>query len=109
VAWFHDPAVVRREHPPNSVRVPEAAALYPRLKGARGACAEGGAVTRVLIRLDDEVTDELLSAFPQLTVSLRRTQTTLTGDIADQEELQGVLNFLSSLGITIVDVVTIPD
>ena len=66
-------------------------------------------MTRVLIRLDDEVTDELLSAFPQLTASLRRTQTTLTGDIADQEELQGVLNFLSSLGITIVDVVTIPD
>ena len=66
-------------------------------------------MTRVLIRLDDEVTDELLSAFPQLTASLHRTQTTLTGDIADQEELQGVLNFLSSLGITIVDVVTIPD
>jgi len=66
-------------------------------------------VTKVLIRLDDEVTDELLSAFPQLTRSVRRTQTTLTGDIADQEELQGVLNFLSSLGITIVDVVTIPD
>jgi hypothetical protein len=66
-------------------------------------------VTKVLIRLDDEVTEELLSAFPQLTQSVRRTQTTLTGDIADQEELQGVLNFLSSLGITIVDVVTIPD
>lgn len=66
-------------------------------------------VTRVLIRLDDEVTDELMSAFPQLTTTVQPAQTTLRGDIADQEELQGVLNFLSSMGITIVDVVTIPD
>jgi hypothetical protein len=27
----------------------------------------------------------------------------------DQEELQGVLNLLSSLGISVVEVVTIPD
>jgi hypothetical protein len=66
-------------------------------------------VTRILIRLDDEVTDELLTAFPQLTASVRRAQTTLTGDVVDQAELQGVLNFLNSMGITIVDVVTIPD
>jgi hypothetical protein len=66
-------------------------------------------MTRVRIRLDDEVTEELLSAFPQLTSTVQRTQTTLMGDVVDQEELQGVLNFLSSMGITIVDVVTIPD
>ena len=66
-------------------------------------------VTRVLIRLDDELTDEMMSAFPQLTPTVQRTQTTLRGDVADQEELQGVLNFLSSMGVTIVDVVTIPD
>jgi hypothetical protein len=65
-------------------------------------------MTRVRIRLDDSVTDELLTAFPRLT-SIQRIQTTLTGDVVDQQELQGVLNFLSSLGITIVDVVTIPD
>ena len=39
----------------------------------------------------------------------KRTQTTLTGDVADQEELQGVLNHLSMMGITIIDVITIPD
>jgi hypothetical protein len=66
-------------------------------------------VTRVLIRLDDELTDEMMSAFPQLTPAVQRTQTTLRGDVVDQEELQGVLNFLSSMGVTIVDVVTIPD
>ena len=65
-------------------------------------------MTRVRIRLDDEVSDELLTAFPQLP-PVQRTQTTLTGDLVDQQELQGVLNFLSSLGITIVDVVTISD
>jgi antitoxin component of RelBE/YafQ-DinJ toxin-antitoxin module len=66
-------------------------------------------MTRVRIRVDDEVTDELLSAFPQLSPTVQRAQTTLTGDVADQEELQGVLNFLNSMGVTIVDVVTIPD
>jgi hypothetical protein len=40
---------------------------------------------------------------------VRRAQTTLTGDVVDQEELQGVLNYLSQMGLSIVDVVTIPD
>jgi len=66
-------------------------------------------MTRVLIRLDAELTDEMLGAFPQLSTSTRRTQTTLTGEVVDQEELQGVLNFLNSMGIPILDVVTIPD
>jgi hypothetical protein len=66
-------------------------------------------VTRVRIRLDDEVTDALLSAFPQLSSTVQRTQTTLTGSVLDQQELQGVLNYLSSMGITILDVVTIPE
>ena len=66
-------------------------------------------MTRVLIRLDEQVTDEFLSAFPRLTPSVQQVQTTLTGDVVDQEELQGVLNHLSSLGAQILDVVTIPD
>ncbi len=66
-------------------------------------------MTRVLIRLDEQVNDEFLSAFPQLTPSVQQVHTTLTGDVVDQEELQGVLNYLSSLGARIVDVVTIPD
>ncbi len=66
-------------------------------------------MTRVRISLDADVTDELLSAFPQLTTTGKRTQTTLTGDVVDQEELQGVLNHLSLMGLTIIDVVTIPD
>ena len=66
-------------------------------------------MTRVMIRVDDEVSDELLSAFPQLVPTVTRTQTTLTGDVVDQEELQGVINHLASMGITIVEVLTIPE
>lgn len=66
-------------------------------------------MTRVLIRLDDEVTEEVLSAFPQFTSTPRRVQTTFTGEVIDQEELQGVLNYLNLLGIPIADVLTIPD
>lgn len=66
-------------------------------------------MTRVMIRVAEEVSDELLSAFPQLVPSVTRTQTTLTGQVVDQEELQGVINHLASMGVTIVDVLTIPE
>lgn len=61
-----------------------------------------------MIRVDDEVSDELLSAFPHLVSTVSRPQTTLTGTVVDQEELQGVINYLASMGVTIVDVLTIP-
>lgn len=66
-------------------------------------------MTKVRIRVDDELSDELLTAFPHLVPTVSRTQTTLSGDVVDQEELQGVINFLASMGITIVDVLTIPE
>lgn len=66
-------------------------------------------MTRVLIRVDAELSEELLSAFPHLTARTHRVQSTLTGDLLDQEELQGLLHLLTALGIDVVDVVTIPD
>ena len=66
-------------------------------------------MTRMLIRVDGELTDELVSAFPHLTTRTHRAQTTLVGDMTDQEELQGVLNLLNSLGIDVVEIVTIPE
>lgn len=66
-------------------------------------------MTKILIRVDAELTDELSGAFPQLSTRTHRATTTLTGDLADQQELQGVLNMLSSLGIDVIEVVTIPD
>jgi hypothetical protein len=66
-------------------------------------------MTRILIRVDTELTDELVAAFPHLTPKVHRASTTLTGDLTDQEELQGVMSLLQSLGIDIVELVTIPD
>jgi hypothetical protein len=66
-------------------------------------------MTRMMIRVDAELSDELSGAFPHLTARTQRATTTLTGDLTDQQELQGVLDLLSSLGIAVVEVVTIPD
>lgn len=66
-------------------------------------------MTKVLIRVDAKLSDELTSAFPQLRVRNHPAQTTLMGDLYDQEELQGVLNLLRSLGIDVVEVVTLPE
>jgi hypothetical protein len=74
---------------------------------ARGAQVVG--MTRVHIRVDAELSDELSSAFPQLLKRTQRATTTLTGEISDQQELQGVLNLLSSLGVDVLEVVTMPD
>ncbi|MGZ4442881.1 MAG: hypothetical protein ACXVXC_06955 [Nocardioidaceae bacterium] len=81
--------------------------LGPRLQDRARKGVMG--VTKMLIRVDGELTDEMLTAFPHLTTRVQRAHTMLTGDVVDQEELQGVLNFLSTMGITIVEVVTIPD
>ena len=67
------------------------------------------AVTKVLIRVDAKLSDELMSAFPQLMVRNHPAQTTLVGDLSDQDELQGVLNLLRSLGIDIVEILTLPE
>lgn len=64
-------------------------------------------MTKMLIRVDAELTDELSGAFPHLVARTQRA-TTLTGELADQEELQGVLNLLSSLGISVIEVVAFP-
>ena len=71
--------------------------------------ANGVAMTKMLIRVDTELSEDFSSKFPHLRVKSHPAQTTLVGDVEDQEELQGVLNFLSSMGVTVVDVVTIAD
>ena len=66
-------------------------------------------MSKMLIRVDSELTDELVSAYPYLTARHQRASTTLTGEVADQQELQGLLSLLDSLGISVLEVVTIPD
>jgi hypothetical protein len=70
---------------------------------------ERAPVTKVLIRVNAKLSDELTTAFPQLMVKNHPAQTTLMGDLSDQDELQGVLNFLRSLGIDIVEILTLPE
>ena len=66
-------------------------------------------MARMMIRVDGDVSEEVSHAFPQLRPQTHRAQTTLTGDVVDQEELQGVLNYLHSLGIAVLEIVTIPE
>jgi hypothetical protein len=63
----------------------------------------------VLIRVDAEMSEELTSAFPQLTMRQHPVTTTLTGQVIDQQELEGVLKLIRGLGIDVVEVLTIPD
>lgn len=64
---------------------------------------------RMMIRVDAELSPEALTAFPHLVAVPQRPQTLLSGDIADQEELQGVISLLVSLGVGVVDVLTVPE
>lgn len=66
-------------------------------------------MTKMMIRLDNELSDELIGAFPYLTATHQKASTTLTGDVTDQQELQGLLSLLDNLGISVLEVVTIPE
>lgn len=66
-------------------------------------------VTRYLIRVDRRLSDELTSAFPQLSSTVQPVQTILTGSFTDPQELSGVLNYLGEMGVDIVELVRIPD
>ena len=63
----------------------------------------------MLIRVDAELSDELVNAFPRLSTRRHPASTTLVGQVVDQQELEGVLNLLGSLGYEVVEVLTIPE
>jgi len=57
------------------------------------------------IRIKDHLNDTIASWFEDLTVSNREDgETVLSGSLPDQAALQGVLNRISSLGLTLVSV-----
>ncbi|NUR05818.1 MAG: hypothetical protein HOQ45_02265 [Nocardioidaceae bacterium] len=62
----------------------------------------------VVIQVEGELGDHLSDTFPGL-VSQCRLATTITGRVEDGEELQGVLNYLASLGHSIRIVATVPE
>jgi hypothetical protein len=57
------------------------------------------------IRIKDHLNDTIASWFEDLTVSNQEDgETVLSGSLPDQAALQGVLNRISSLGLTLVSV-----
>ncbi|WP_433168294.1 hypothetical protein [Kribbella sp. CA-247076] len=66
-------------------------------------------MTQYLLRVEGELSPGLISAFPQLSVDLELTQTLLTGPVEDAAELTGIINHLTALGVTLVELVRIPD
>ena len=65
-------------------------------------------MTWMLIRVNAEVSEEFSGAFPHLSAKRDESSTTLTGEITDMQELQGVLNLLSVLGLDVIELRTIP-
>jgi hypothetical protein len=66
-------------------------------------------MTTVFIRVDADISEDLVGAFPQLTVRHQPASTTLSGTILDQQQLQGVLGLLDLLRVPITEVIAVPD
>lgn len=61
-----------------------------------------------VIRVDGLLTEDELSSFSSLQVTPETAHTVLTGDLADQAALSGVLDYLGEIGVQIVEVLKIP-
>jgi hypothetical protein len=74
------------------------------------ACdAEHMAVRGYRLVVEGELSDQLGSAFPGMTLTRREGQTLLVGPVRDQAELQGLMQRISSLGLTLLSASTIDD
>ena len=61
------------------------------------------AIRTYRLTVDGELGDNLASAFPGMTLSHEEGTTTLTGEMRDQAELQGVFQRISDLGLTLIE------
>jgi hypothetical protein len=57
--------------------------------------------------VEGELSDQLGSAFAGMTLTRKEGQTLLVGPVRDQAELQGLLQRISSLGLTLLSASTI--
>jgi hypothetical protein len=55
------------------------------------------------LTVDGELGDHMVSAFPGMTLTHRDGMTTLSGEMRDQAELQGVFQRVSDLGLTLLE------
>jgi len=60
--------------------------------------------TRYEIRVRGELSDRLLSAFPELEARTRDHETVLAGALRDQPALYGVLTRIEALGLELLEV-----
>lgn len=67
------------------------------------------AVRTYRLIVEGELGDQLESAFDGMTFTHREGTTTLTGDVRDQAELQGMLQRVSALGLTLLEARAIDD
>lgn len=65
-------------------------------------------MTHYAIRVGGWLSDDLLTAFPQLLATPQPVSTILHGDLPDQSALSSVLYFLDELGVEIVEVNKLP-
>jgi hypothetical protein len=56
-----------------------------------------------------ELSDKLKPAFPGMTLIRSDGNTALTGDVRDQSELQGLLQRVSGLGLTLLEAKALDD
>jgi hypothetical protein len=61
------------------------------------------------LTVQGELSDNLKPAFPGMTLTRTNGNTTLTGDIRDQAELQGLLQRVSGLGLTLLEAKVVDD
>lgn len=61
-----------------------------------------------VIRVDGRLPDDALTGFESLSVAPQGVQTVLSGDLPDQAALAGILDYLTGLGVEIVEVLQVP-
>jgi hypothetical protein len=55
------------------------------------------------LTVEGELSDNLKPAFPGMTLTRSHGNTALTGDVRDQSKLQGLLQRVSGLGLTLLE------
>ena len=79
-----------------------------------GRWANGAIVADVADRayrliVEGELSDELALAFPGMALTRAASRTALTGQVRDQAELQGLLQRVSDLGLTLLEAKALND
>ncbi len=61
------------------------------------------------LTVQGELSDRLKPAFPGMTLTRSNHNTVLAGDVRDQAELQGLLQRVSGLGLTLLEAKAVDD